>query len=191
MNKDIFIHDRAIVDTKKIGAGSRIWAFVHILSGAKIGKNANICDHCFIENDVIIGDDVTIKCGIWMWDGVRIGNNVQVGPGVIFTNDRYPRAKNREYILEHVTINDGASVGGGAILLPGVKIGKYALIGAGSVVTKDVPDYGLVYGNPAKLISYICICNRKFAIHEGHNIYVCQCGKKYHKLKNKVILKDE
>jgi len=147
---NIYIHPSAIVDTKDIGDESRIWAFVHILKGAKIGKNANICDNCFIENEVLIGDDVTVKCGVYIWDGVTIEDKVFVGPGVTFTNDLFPRSKNKKYKQEKTLLREGCSIGANATILAGVTIGKYAMVGAGSVVTKDVADYELVYGNPAE-----------------------------------------
>lgn len=174
-----FIHEKAIVDSTKIGEDTKIWAFVHILSGAVIGKNANICDHCFIENNVTIGDDVTIKCGVWIWDGVSIGNKVFIGPSVVFTNDLFPRSKNKDYVKKNTILKDGCSLGANATILAGVTIGKGAMVGAGSVVTKDIPDFGLVYGNPSRFISYICDCNEKFNIGKEGDRYICQCGKKY------------
>ncbi len=148
MNK--YIHPNALVETENVGDNSRIWAFVHILKGAKIGKNANICDNCFIENEVLIGDDVTVKCGVYIWDGVTIEDKVFVGPGVTFTNDLFPRSKNKKYKQEKTLLREGCSIGANATILAGVTIGKYAMVGAGSVVTKDVADYELVYGNPAE-----------------------------------------
>lgn len=145
------IHKDALVESNRIGNGVRIWAYTHILKGAVIGKNANICDHCFIENEVIIGDDVTIKCGVYLWDGIIIENNVFIGPAVAFANDSYPRSKNVNYVQEKTILKEGCSIGSNATILPGITIGKYAMIGAGSVVTRDVPDYALVYGNPAQI----------------------------------------
>jgi len=173
----IYIHTTAIVDSQKIGEGSRIWAFVHILENVNIGKNANICDHCFIEGGVFIGDDVTIKCGVWIWNGVTIENNVFVGPSVVFTNDVYPRSKNKVYKKENTLLKEGCSVGGNSTLIGGITIGRYAMVGAGSVVTKDVNDFELVYGNPAKLKGYICKCGEKIEFKD--RIIECPCGLKY------------
>lgn len=155
------IHPTAIVNTKNIGEGTRIWAFVHILDKVIIGKNANICDHCFIENNVVIGNDVTIKCGVYLWDGITIEDNVFIGPSASFANDQYPRSKNTNYIQKKTLLKQGCSIGSNATILPGITIGKYAMIGAGAVVTKDVPDYALVYGNPAKICGQVDISGKK------------------------------
>ncbi|MDR1952217.1 MAG: N-acetyltransferase [Elusimicrobiota bacterium] len=137
------------VQSENIGEGTKIWQFCIILPGAKIGKNCNICANVFIENDVIVGDNVTIKCGVQIWDGIEIEDDVFIGPNVTFCNDKYPKSGNKNFKLEKILIKKGASVGGNATILPGITIGENALIGAGSVVTKDVEDGAVVIGNPA------------------------------------------
>lgn len=173
----IYIHTTAIVDSQKIGEGSRIWAFVHILENVNIGKNANICDHCFIENGVKVGDNVTIKCGVWLWDGVLVGDDVFIGPSVVFTNDLHPRSKNIGYKKMTTILGNGCSIGANSTVLAGVEIGKYAMIGAGSLITKNVGDYELVYGNPAKNKGYVCKCGAKLLF--NNNLCKCECGAKY------------
>lgn len=137
-----------------IPESTRVWQFVVILKNAVIGKNCNICSHCFIENDVKIGDNVTVKSGVSLWDGITIEENVQIGPGVTFTNDKYPRAK-KEFILQRTTVKRGASIGAASVILGGVTIGENSMIGAGSLVTKNIPDNELWYGRPAKFIKNI------------------------------------
>lgn len=139
----------------RIPESTNVWQFCVILPNAQIGENCNICSHCLIENDVKIGDNVTIKSGVQVWDGITIEDNVQVGANVSFTNDRYPRAKNPNWVLERTTICKGASIGTGSTLLCGITIGENAMIGAGSVVTKDVPAGELWVGNPAKFVRKI------------------------------------
>jgi UDP-2-acetamido-3-amino-2,3-dideoxy-glucuronate N-acetyltransferase len=150
-----FVHEKAIVKSNKIGEGTKIWAFCNILEGAKIGSNCNICDGCFMENEVSIGDNVTIKNGVYLYDGISLEKNVFIGPNVTFTNDKYPKSKNTDYIKLKTIVKEGASIGGGATILPGITIGNYAMVGAGAVVTKDVPDNALVYGNPAKVMGKV------------------------------------
>lgn len=149
-----FIHERALCETDRIGAGTRVWAFAHILPGAEVGRNCNVCDGVFIENDVVVGDDVTIKCGVQLWDGIRIGNSVFVGPNATFTNDRFPRSKIYPVSFANTVVEDGASIGANATILPGVRIGRGAMIGAGAVVTKDVPPYAVVVGNPGAVSNF-------------------------------------
>ncbi len=152
MNKS-HIDSLATVKTSAVGDGTRIWQYVVVLCGARIGSDCNICSHCFIENDVVIGDRVTIKNGVSIYDGARIGNDVQIGPNVTFTNDKYPRQGNTAFNCCEIWVEDGASIGGGAVILPGVRIGPGALVGAGAVVTRDVPAGVIVVGNPARILS--------------------------------------
>ncbi|MCM1297014.1 MAG: N-acetyltransferase [Muribaculaceae bacterium] len=132
------IHPLSDVQSKNIGENTNIWQFCVVLPNAEIGKNCNICSHCFIENDVIIGNNVTVKCGVQLWDGMRVEDDVFIGPNVTFCNDKYPKSKNKNFKLEPVIIKRGASIGANATILPGVTIGENALIAAGSVVTKDI-----------------------------------------------------
>jgi acetyltransferase-like isoleucine patch superfamily enzyme len=143
------------VKSNKIGTGTTIWQFSVILEGAVIGNNCNINCHTFIENDVIIGNDVTIKSGVFLWDGIVISDKVFVGPNVTFTNDKYPRSKSYPLEFQKTSIEIGASIGAGSIILGGIRVGKYALVAAGSIVTKNVPDFSLVMGSPAKVVGWI------------------------------------
>jgi UDP-2-acetamido-3-amino-2,3-dideoxy-glucuronate N-acetyltransferase len=150
-----FIHPLADVAECKIGEGTHVWQFVVVLKGAQIGANCNICAQTLIESDVVIGDRVTIKSGVQIWDGSVIGNDVFIGPNTTFSNDLYPRSKQYPEKYHGVTIQNGASIGANATLLPGVNIGEKALVGAGAVVTKDVPPSAVVVGNPAKIVRYL------------------------------------
>lgn len=149
-----FIHPQAICESPHIGDGTRIWAFAHVLPGARLGRDCNICDGVFIENQVVIGDAVTIKCGVQIWDGLRIGNGVFVGPNATFTNDIFPRSKRHLAHYPETVIEDGASIGANATILPGLRIGTMAMIAAGAVVLNDVPARAVVAGNPARVIGY-------------------------------------
>lgn len=152
MSNTVFIHRLADVQSSDIGPRSRIWQFVVILPGARIGTDANICSHCLIEGDVIIGDRVTVKSGVHLWDGVRLEDDVFVGPNVTFTNDTYPRSKRRPARFAVTVVQQGASIGAGAVLLPGLTIGAGAMVGAGAVVTRSVPRGTTVVGNPARIV---------------------------------------
>jgi UDP-2-acetamido-3-amino-2,3-dideoxy-glucuronate N-acetyltransferase len=149
-----FVHPQAMCETRKVGAGTRIWAFAHILPGARIGADCNICDHTFIENDVVVGDRVTVKCGVQLWDGVRIEDDVFIGPNATFSNDRFPRSKRKPQTFLATVVKEGASIGANATILPGVTIGRGAMVGAGAVVVESVPPYAVVAGNPARIVSY-------------------------------------
>ena len=146
------IHPQAIVeDGAHLGAGTRIWAFAHILGGARVGMDCNICDGVFIENDVVVGNRVTVKCGVQLWDGVRLEDDVFVGPNATFTNDLYPRSQVERDHLETI-VRRGASIGANATILPGIEIGEGAMVGAGTVVTRDVSPGTTVVGSPARVL---------------------------------------
>ncbi len=152
---DFFAHPNAIVESARVGKATRVWAFAHILPGAVIGEDCNICDHVFIENDVAIGDRVTIKSGVQLWDGVRLDDDVFVGPNATFTNDPSPRSKQYPVEFTKIIVQKGASIGANATILPGVTIGRNAMVGAGAVVTRDVPPNAIVTGNPARIVNYV------------------------------------
>ncbi len=171
------IHESAYVEEAEIGEGTSIWHFVHIRKGAKIGKNCNIGKGVYIDTNVEVGNNCKIQNFTSIYQGVKIGSDVFIGPHVCFTNDSYPRA----YIwdddrLVETIVHNGASIGANSTIVAGIKIGKYALIGAGSVVTKDVPDFGLVYGNPAQLKGFVCECGKRLQeTREVDNKIVCTC----------------
>jgi UDP-2-acetamido-3-amino-2,3-dideoxy-glucuronate N-acetyltransferase len=152
---DYFVHPQGICESAQIGPGTRIWAFAHVLPKAKVGADCNICDHVFIENDVLVGDRVTIKSGVQLWDGVRLGDDVFVGPNATFTNDKFPRSRRWLKEFPVTTVCDAASIGANATILPGVTIGRNAMVGAGAVVTSNVPPNAIVYGNPARIRGYV------------------------------------
>ena len=150
-----FRHLQSLVETEQVGRGTRIWAFTHILSGAVIGEDCNICDHVFIENDVAVGNRVTVKCGVQLWDGVTLEDDVFIGPNATFTNDLFPRSKHYPEAFSRTLVKKGASIGANATLLAGLTIGANAMVGAGAVVTKDVPPNAIVVGNPARIKGYV------------------------------------
>jgi UDP-2-acetamido-3-amino-2,3-dideoxy-glucuronate N-acetyltransferase len=150
-----FVHPKALVESEHIGRGTRVWAFAHVLSGARIGEDCNICDGVFVENDVVVGDRVTVKCGVQLWDGIVLEDDVFVGPNATFTNDPFPRSRRYPEHFPRTLVRRGASIGANATLLPGITIGVGAMVGAGSVVTRDVPDGAIVVGNPARVTGWV------------------------------------
>lgn len=150
-----FQHPAAIVESTSIGDDTRIWAFTHILPGARLGAGCNICDHTFVENDVVLGDRVTIKCGVQIWDGVTLEDDVFIGPNATFTNDPFPRSGRHQASVARTLVRRNASIGANATILPGVTIGERAMVGAGAVVTRDVPPDTIVAGNPARIVGYV------------------------------------
>lgn len=149
-----YVHPQGLCESPHVGEGTRVWAFAHVLPGARIGRDCNICDHVFIENDVVLGDRVTVKCGVQLWDGVRVEDDAFIGPNATFANDPFPRSRQRPDRFTATLVSRGASVGANATILPGVTIGRGAMVGAGAVVTRDVPPYAIVVGNPARITGY-------------------------------------
>lgn len=186
MKKEAFIHPNALVDKGvTIGNGTRVWAFAHLVKGAVIGEDCNICDHTFIEGKVSIGNRVTVKCGVYLWDGVYVEDDVFIGPAAAFTNDI--RTRSRKYLRDSqpTTLRIGSSIGANSTILPGLTIGRYSLIGAGSVVTRDVPPFAVVYGNPARIQSWVCTCGEPLIFTE--DLARCECGKEFARAADRMV----
>ena len=149
------IHPLSDCKNNSIPETTNVWQFCVVFPKAIIGENCNICSHCLIENDVRIGNNVTIKCGVQIWDGIEIEDDVFIGANVTFTNDKYPKSKNPNWTLLKTRICKGASIGAGSTILPGITIGTNAVVGAGSVVTKNIPDNELWLGSPARFVRKI------------------------------------
>jgi UDP-2-acetamido-3-amino-2,3-dideoxy-glucuronate N-acetyltransferase len=166
--KGFFVHPQALVESGTIGPRTRIWAFAHVMKGARIGANCNIGDHAFIESGVVLGNNVTVKNGVSVWTGVTVEDNVFLGPNCAFTNDPNPRAyiKKPETELESTLVRTNATIGANATLLCGLTIGRYAFIGAGAVVLHSVPDFALMVGNPARQSGWMCACAHKLPLGE-------------------------
>jgi acetyltransferase-like isoleucine patch superfamily enzyme len=172
----IFIHPNALCESSSIGAGTRVWAFSHVMQGAVVGERCNICDHAFIESGAVVGSGVTVKNNVLLWDGVTIEDDVFLGPNVVFTNDPNPRAavKKSTDQLAKTSVERGATIGANSTVLCGIVIGEHSFIGAGSVVTADVAPFALSYGNPARRQGWMCVCGLRLdrTLH-------CSCGRSY------------
>ena len=158
----VFVHPAALCESDDVGPRTRVWAFAHVLSGARIGADANVGGHAFVEGGVVVGDRVTIKNGVLLFSGVTVEDEVFLGPGAVFTNDATPRAASRKGPAgwRATLVRRGATVGAGATVLSGLTIGRWAMVGAGAVVTGDVPAHALVVGNPARQAGWACRCGR-------------------------------
>ena len=176
---NFFAHPKALIDEGvSIGKGTRVWAFAHVVKGAVVGEDCNVCDHTFVEGGVRIGNRVTVKCGVFLWDGLTSEDDVFIGPGAVFTNDSRPRSKKHLQSPVPILLKEGCTLGANSTTLPGVTIGRWAMVGAGSVVTRDVPDYALVVGSPARFRAWICQCGEKLFSASGP-LLGCTCGRSY------------
>ena len=176
LDPSVFVHEKALCESSDIGPGTRVWAFAHVMAGARLGAGCNVGDHAFIEGGAVVGDRVTVKNNVLLWDGVVIEDYVFLGPNVVFTNDLTPRAGVRKQgeQLVPTLVRRGASIGANATIVCGVTIGAWAFAGAGSVVAADVPAHSLVFGNPARHRGWVCECGQRLP-----DTLACGCGRSY------------
>ncbi|MFW9907741.1 MAG: acyltransferase [Candidatus Thorarchaeota archaeon] len=175
---DVFIHEKAVVDEgAKIGRGTRVWHFAHVRGTAKIGENCIIGKGVYIDADVEIGNRVKIQNGVSVYHGVKIEDEVFCGPHMTFTNDMYPRAFGESWEVSKTLVKRGASIGAHAVIICDTTLGEYCMVGSGAIVTKDVPSHGLVVGNPARLIGFVCTCGKpaKKVISRNKDFVVLRC----------------
>lgn len=175
---EVFVHARGINDSETVGDGTRIWAFAHVMKGARIGKNCNIGEGCYVEGGAVVGDSVTVKNSVALWDRVTIEDHVFIGPSAVFTNDRIPRS-HPDYRTgpggwEPTLVRSGATIGANATIVCGVTLGRWCFVAAGAVVVRDVPDHVMVAGNPARVIGAACKCGRRLP-----EAMRCSCGLEY------------
>ncbi len=173
MTGAVFVHAHALCESADVGAGTRVWAFAHVMKRAVIGRDCNIGDHAFVEAGARVGDRVTIKNQVMIWDGIEIADDVFIGPGVIFTNDLFPRSPRMQIApvsarysrpqnwLTKTRVGQGASIGAGCVILPGILIGAFGMIAAGAVVTRSVPEHALMMGSPARRAGWVCHCGSR------------------------------
>jgi UDP-2-acetamido-3-amino-2,3-dideoxy-glucuronate N-acetyltransferase len=185
LEKKFFVHPRALVETEDIGANTRVWAFAHVMKGARIGSDCNIGDHAFVESGVKLGNNVTVKNGVSVWQGVEVEDDVFLGPNCVFTNDPNPRAyiKKTGDSLIATRVRTRVTIGANATIVCGITIGQYAFIGAGTVVIRDVPDFAMMVGNPARQIGWMCVCANKLvtpsAVPSDSPLTCSSCGSSF------------
>lgn len=179
LDPTVRVHPKGLCESDQVGARTRVWAFAHVLPGARIGADCNICDHVFVEGGVVIGDRVTVKNAVLLFDGVTVGDEVFLGPNMVFTNDLRPRVGVRSgsgHLLPTV-VRPGATVGANATIVCGTTIGERAFVAAGAVVVRDVPPHALVAGSPARQVGWVCWCGLRLGADLG-----CSCGRAFEQL---------
>jgi UDP-2-acetamido-3-amino-2,3-dideoxy-glucuronate N-acetyltransferase len=170
------VHPLGLCESDQVGGGTRVWAWAHVLPGARVGTDCNICDHAYVEGGARLGDRVTVKNAVLVFDGVQVGDDVFLGPNVVFTNDLRPRAhvkKGSDALLATV-VEDGVTLGAGTVVVCGTRIGAHAFAAAGSVITRDVAPHSFVAGNPAVHRGWVCVCGERL----GEDL-ACACGRAY------------
>lgn len=174
---EVFIHPQGLCESTDVGAGTRVWAFAHVLAGAVVGADCNVCDGAFVESGAVVGDRVTIKNNVLIWDGVTVEDDVFLGPNVVFTNDLRPRAHIKRsgdaLVATHVAV--GATLGAGVVVVCGIDVGAHAFAAAGAVLTKDVPAHAFVAGNPARQRGWVCVCGERLDVDLGCH----HCGRRH------------
>lgn len=181
--RQFFVHPTALVETRRIGKGTRIWAYAHVMQGAVVGSRCNVGDHAFIEAGAVVGDEVTIKNGVAVWAHVTIENRVFLGPNAVLTNDMRPRSRQRDWTPVPTVIAEGATIGANATIVCGADVGRWAFIGAGAVVTKAVPAHAVVVGNPGRVIGYACECAQRLK-KQGLRFLCPGCDRRYRRTKH-------
>jgi UDP-2-acetamido-3-amino-2,3-dideoxy-glucuronate N-acetyltransferase len=199
MSEGVFIHPQALVESRDIGSGTRIWAFAHVMAGAVIGSDCNICDHSFIEAGAVIGRAVTVKTHVAVCEGVTLRDGVFVGPHAVFTNDRQPRSprlglarerySEKERWLLPTVVGQGATLGAGAVVSCGITIGAWAFAAAGAVVLRDLAPFTLVMGNPARPVGYVCACGMRLALEDGRA--ACGACRRTYQLSGRILEPDQ
>lgn len=175
-DRTVFVHPNGLCESTEVGSGTRVWAFAHVMPGAVVGSDCNVCDHAFVETGARVGDRVTIKNAVLLWDGVTVEDDVFIGPNAVFTNDLRPRAARERALvrLTPTTVRRGATIGANATVVCGTTIGPHAFVAAGAVVLRDVPAHALVAGNPARRVGWVCECGERLDGELG-----CGCGRRY------------
>jgi UDP-2-acetamido-3-amino-2,3-dideoxy-glucuronate N-acetyltransferase len=175
----VFVHPRGLCESDDVGAGTRVWAFAHVLAGAVVGRDCNIGDHAYVEGGAHIGDRVTVKNAVLLWDKVTVDDDVFLGPNVVFTNDLRPRSFGSKdpASFAPTRVRRGATIGANATIVCGVTVGEFAFVAAGALVRGDVPAHGLIVGNPGRVVGWVCRCARRL-----DDSLACPCGEHHEPL---------